>query len=371
MRFNKNDVFEIIKNQIKNIDIIGISGLITTFEYQKWLISAIRSLSINIPIICGGGCASACEDLLLSYGATKIIKGEGENKLLEYLAVSKRYTDINDMPFPDYDNIDMNIYLKNPIWGIKSGNASNVGIHPDMRQKCSINMITSRGCPYSCNFCYDLFGKKYRQRSVSNIMQEIQLIKSKWDIDFIGFLDDNMFVNKNWVLEFCDSISKFNILWGCHARVNEIDNKILKSAYKSGCRWIGYGIESGSQSILNNMNKNIRIKQNAEAIELTRKNNIYPNTSFIYGYPGENKETIEETISFCKNLNIKPNFFYATPYPLTTLFNTYKHKIIAMFGGFENFVKTLGEAKDYSINLTSMTDNKYFKLKNYLEKSIS
>lgn len=356
-RISKTKVEEYIKIFDYNTHLYGISGLITTYKYQKWLMETIRKYS-NKAIVCGGGCASTAEDLLWKAGASFVIEGEGENKLPDFVRTQK-YNNIDDIPFPDWDSLEMETYLKNPIWGEEAKNSS--GLHSDMKQERSMNVITSRGCPYSCNFCYDLFGKKYKQRSVSNVIAEIRELKRRYDVDFIGFLDDNMYVNSKWVLNFCEEMKKEKLYWGCHARVNEVNDKVLEASYEAGCRWIGYGIESGSQKILNNMNKKVKVKQAKKAIESTRKHNIYPNTTFIYGYPGEDAQTVAETIEFCTELALKPSFFYATPYPMSSLFKAFKTRILTDFKDFESYVEKLGDAKDYIVNLTDMSDKDFFK----------
>lgn len=352
-------------------DLYCISGIVTTYNYQKWLIRMIKSYS-DKPIVCGGGCATVAGNSLLNAGASEIIEGAGENKILSYLKSSLKYTNIDDIPFPHWESFNMETYLKNPIWGKETGNSSNVDIHSDMKGvKRSMNVITSRGCPFSCYFCYDLYGKNYQQRSVDNVIAELKTLKKNYNVDFIGFVDDNMFVNKEWVMEFCKEMYYLNLLWGCHARVNEVDKDILSYAYASGCRWIGYGIESGSQTMLNLMNKKTTVEQNKKAIIMTRDAKIYPNCSFIYGYTGENEKTVNETIDFCKSVNIQPSFFHAIPYPGSKFYRDNELKIMRKFNGFENFVTKLGDAKNFVINLTGMSDNKYFKLKDYLEKEVA
>ena len=367
LRQSQREVETYLKETAGFFTVYGISGLVTTYKYQKWLIQTIRKYS-NWSIICGGGCATTTQGLLWQVGANYVVQGAGENKLPYFLS-DYTYKTIDDIPWPDWDSLPMHVYLYNPIWGQDTGNSSNK--HPEMIQGASVNTITSRGCPYDCTFCYDPFGKTYEQRTVSNVIAEIQELKRRYNIDFIGFLDDNMFVKKQWILEFCQEMKKENILWGCHARVNEVDNKILEASYEAGCRWIGYGIESGSQTILNNMNKKTTVDQAKRAIQLTRKYNIYPNTTFIYGYPGENPQTVAETIVFCQEMGLQPSFFYATPYPMTDLFHAYKKRIMKTFGGFEKYVMALGDAKDYLINLTSMSDSQFFRLREGLIEAVN
>jgi anaerobic magnesium-protoporphyrin IX monomethyl ester cyclase len=260
----------------------------------------------------------------------------------------------------------MEIYLKNPIWGDVANNSS--GFRKDIKLTRSMNIISSRGCPFSCNYCYHLFGRsKYRLRSPRNIAEEIEYLVDQYGVDFIGFVDDNMMASEKRILEFCDAMEKkkFHVAWGCHGRVTSANPAVLDRMADVGCVWIGYGIESGSQKILNAMNKRARVEQAKEAIQNTRKVGIYPNTTFIFGCPGETHETIQETIAFKKELGIQCGSFFATPYPETPLYNQIKSRI----HDEEEFIRSLGNATEFSINLTNFDDETLFELKSAMDEN--
>ncbi len=134
---------------------------------------------------------------------------------------------------------------------------------------------------------------------------------------------------------------------------------------EAGCVWIGYGIESGSQTILDLMNKKATVQQARQAVINTRKANIYANTTFIFGYPGETLESIQETIDFKQSLDIKCPSFYATPYPGTPLYEQIRCKI----KDEEKFIRGLGNATDFTINLTEFDDERLFELKKAVEEN--
>jgi radical SAM superfamily enzyme YgiQ (UPF0313 family) len=129
---------------------------------------------------------------------------------------------------------------------------------------------------------------------------------------------------------------------------------------QAGCVWIGYGIESGSQKILDAMNKRVTIDRAERAIIETRKAGIFANTTFIHGYPGENEQTVRETAKFKEKLGIRATSFYATPYPGTPLFEKHAAHHIKDLDGF---VRSLGNATEFVINLTDSTDNEFHRLK--------
>ncbi len=152
---------------------------------------------------------------------------------------------------------------------------------------------------------------------------------------------------------------KFPITWGCHGRVTSATPDVLHRMAETGCVWIGYGIESGSRKILKAMNKKATVETAKAAVRNTRKAGIFPNTTFIFGYPGETRETVQETIEFKRNLNIEYGSFFATPYPEAPLYSQIKSRVTDE----EDFIQSVGNATEFTINLTDFDDDTLFALK--------
>lgn len=377
----------------KSWDVAGISGLITTYRFQKWLIPHLKAINPEAPVVSGGGLATSNSELMFKETQVDItVAGEGEQTMTELCealstdaeidgipgicfrrngttAVNKKRKNIENLdsiPFPAWDLIPMEIYLQNPIWGTLAGNSS--GFKRDEKVTRSMNIISSRGCPFSCQYCYHLFGRSdYRFRSARSVVDEIEALVARYGVDFIGFVDDNMMASEKRLLEFCDLMEKkrFPITWGCHGRVTNAKAEILERMFQVGCVWIGYGIESGSQRMLDRMKKKARVEQAKRAIINTRKVGIYPNTTFIFGYPGETPETIQETIDFKRELGIECGSFFATPYPGTPLYDEIGPRI----QDEEAFICSLGNATDFSINLTQLDDGTFFALKKAMDQN--
>jgi len=375
-------------------DLVGVSGLITTYKFQKWLISELKALHPDLPIVSGGGLATSCAHLLFENSPVDIaVLGEGECTMLELCVALSRgrdleevpgiifrtgsgktirtpprpnIQDLDSVPFPAWNLLPMDIYLENPIWGGSAKNSS--GFPENVTVTRSMNIISSRGCPFSCNYCYHLFGRsKYRFRSARNVVDEIETLVDRYGMDFIGFVDDNMMASEKRLLEFCDLMEKkkFPLTWGCHGRVTSAKTEILEHMAEAGCVWIGYGIESGSQRMLDAMNKKATVDKAKQAIRDTRKAGIFANTTFIFGYPGETLESIQETIDFKREMGIECGSFFATPYPGAPLYEQVRHLI----RDEEAFVNTLGNATDFSINLTDFDDKTLFRLKKAMDEN--
>jgi radical SAM superfamily enzyme YgiQ (UPF0313 family) len=194
-----------------------------------------------------------------------------------------------------------------------------------------MHMISSRGCPYNCIYCssQSTFGKKYRHHSVKRILEELELLINKHGAKEVYFLDDLFTLNKEWVNELCNNIIQRKIsekiLWSCNTRTNLIDLPTLENMKKAGCWQIHFGIESGSQRLLDLIKKGTTLQQSRDAIKLCRKAGIQTRAYFMLGLPSETKEESLKTIEFAKEIDPDyAKFSLTTPYPGTELFDIVK-----------------------------------------------
>lgn len=384
-RLSKSQVKEKIDLKSK-YEIIGTGGLITTYKYLKWLIPELKNSNPTSKIVVGGGVVTGDPTLLLNRTPADIaVIGEGEITMKEIVSALENNNsletvkgivykkennqikinparalikDLDNLPFPAYDLFPIDIYLRNVAHAFV------------IRKKTEMSIITARGCPYNCNYCYHIFGRGYRTRSVDNVIEEIRYLMEKYKVESILLLDETFTINKKRVMEFCSKmlLEKIDIPWSCYARVDIVDREMLKKMKQAGCYHVGYGIESGSQQILDNMNKKVTVEQAKKAIKLTRSTGLVCGTTFMFGYPGESLETIKETVYFCKQLLISPSFFFTTPYPGTKLYKEVKDRIIKKYGDEEKFIEVLGDASEFTINLTDFSDEELFKLKEESER---
>ena len=169
------------------------------------------------------------------------------------------------------------------------------------------SLLASRGCPYHCTFCdaYATHGRIVRFRSSKNVVDEMEHNYKKYAIKQFTIKDSTFTVNKNWVYEICSDIEKrgLKINWTCNTRVDLVDEALLMAMKKSGCYMILFGIESGSQKVLDMMKKGITIEQIKKAISLCKKTGIERVGYFIIGNPGETEEDVLKTINLIKELD--------------------------------------------------------------------
>lgn len=368
-----------------DFDIVGIGGLTSTYRYVKWLAKIIKEIKPDIPVVAGNMVSTACPELLLESSNIDIaVIDEGEKTFTELASAienkrplsmvegifyknngdiiknspRKRISDIDSLPFPAWDLFPMDIYLK------KSTNSSvSFGLR-------TVNISTVRGCPYDCIFCSHPFGREVYARSPESIISEIKELKERYQVKFIHFSDDLSLFNEKRVLNLCEKLilEDLDIRWSVAARVNLVNGNLLKKMSRAGCVEVGYGFESGSQYLLDKMSKRVRVKQAEEAIKMTRNVGIAVRGSFIFGMPGETKETIAETLGFIKRTKLPIyRFFYATPYPGTQLYKIAK-KMNRLPSDEDKYMESLGEMRStFLVNLTDFSDEDLVKLKNLAE----
>jgi len=322
------------ENILKNFkpDFVGFSVTTPIFSTCTKIANLIKKINKNIRIIFGGPHPTALpEETLLNSCIDYVVIGEGEKTIVELVNVVEKgktlkkvrgigykkdnkvvitkhrplIKDLDELSFPSFNLFPLSKYTGS---GFRNGFYS----------------VTSRGCPYSCIHCaaHLTFGKKIRRRSIKNVIQELKTLKKEYKIRWIKFYDDVFTIDKNYVINLCKEMIKQNlgISWWCNTRVDKVDENLLELMHKAGCEQIAYGIESGTQRILNYMKKGTYVEQADRAIKMSRKIGIIPSGYFMVNFPTETKEEIKATLNMAQKIGV--TYFrisMATPYPLTEL----------------------------------------------------
>lgn len=279
-----------------------------------------------------------------------VIRGEGEYIMLNLVQALENQSSLHDVKGIVFEDKNSKEIVVNPeaplIQDLDELPFPALNLLPmkkyrllDMNTHMT-TMITTRGCPMQCSFCSSaaMHGKKIRERSVENIVDEIEYLNTNYDIDTIAFMDDTFTLKKRKVMAICDEILKRNIeiMWGCTSRVDTLDEKLLKKMKEAGCITIFIGVESADQQQLDNMCKNTTIAKIENAFKIAHKLKIRTIASVALGMPGDTKEIMNKTVKFVHKL--KPNYAIyslATPYPGTRFYK-------------EAFEKNLIKIKDWS-----------------------
>ena len=200
-------------------------------------------------------------------------------------------------------------------------------------------IVSSRGCPYRCTYCYKgLFGVSYRQRGFRNIIDEIKYCMKEFGYKSFYFVDDLFTMNAQRIKGLTNAIKeeRLNIKWQCLARVNNATQEMFKQMKETGCYKIHFGIESGNQNIINNVQKAITLDQVRNAVKYCKVAGIRTKGYFMLGLPGDTIETMQNTLDFATELELDDCMFsITTPFPGTELWNSIdKSKIVSLSDAF-------------------------------------
>jgi anaerobic magnesium-protoporphyrin IX monomethyl ester cyclase len=273
--------------------------------------------SSNIPVIVSSSDATDHADAYLSHGTSYIIIGEAEQTLKELLeaitvktsdteniqglafikdgktfrtAPRKVMRELDQLPVPAWDLIDTEKYRKR--WQSAHG-------------YFSVNLVTTRGCPYKCNWCAKpVYGNRYTSHSPQRVADMISDMKNLFEFDHIWFADDIFGLKPGWVQDFASIIARkgYKLNYKIQSRADILTSEVVEALARSGCTEVWIGAESGSQKILDAMDKGTTTAQIESATLLLKKNGIKPCFFLQFGYPGEEKEDIAKTIAMVDTL---------------------------------------------------------------------
>lgn len=335
-------------------DMVGITATTSTFNHTKQLSSYIKELS-DIPIIVGGIHPTIVPEETLKYKSIDfIVVGEGEisavNLINELRKKKPKFSKIRGIgykdaktgkiiltkPQPMIENLDI---LPFPARHL----LKNEYVPPDALERPVTSIFTSRGCPGKCTYCCtkNIFGQRMRFRSIKNVMEEIEMLLKNSYKD-IHIMDDNFTVHKQRVLEFRDEILKrgikTHIVFSNGMRADKIDEEILTALKDIGVLAVGFGVESGNQKILDNIKKDIDLDTVRRAYRLSKKFGFETWGFFIIGLPGENKQTVRDTIEFAKELNPDfAKFLILKPYPGSEVFRQLSQDNLIFDYNYDNY----------------------------------
>ncbi len=334
-----SDIEKKLREEAPNL--IGITCPTPVVKHVARIAEAAKKTNPNCSVVVGGHHSTALpEETVEIPGIDFAVIGEGEITFTELISSINRgessfdhinglayrssrngvsitrsrslIQDLDALPFPARDLVNLKAYRSAPVH--KSGTAQT-----------STPIFTGRGCPYNCIFCASklIWRQEYRLRSPGNIVDEIQECVESYRITEFDFMDDTFTFVEDHVMAICREIRKrkLNICWVCRARVDTISKEILAEIKKAGCRRIIYGVESGSQRVLDRIRKGINVGQVFDAVKMAKEQGMRVDSSFMLGSVGETKETMEETIKLAKTLGLhSATFFVTIPYPGTDLY---------------------------------------------------
>ena len=320
-----------------------IMGELTTptceFDYNT--LASIKEKNPGVKIIVGGTHATVLSGMVLElctaidvvakyeYDFTigQIMNNWNDLSVVDGIVYRKNGSVVMTKEKPWMDNLD-SLPMVSKVYE-KFLNVNDYGY--SLAESPMIQIFTARGCPFQCNFCsypQSMGGRKFRYRSVGSVVDELEYINKKMPYIKEIFIEDDTFtINKKRVTDICDEILKRNlkIKWSCNTRVDTIDFEMMKKMKDAGCRLLVVGFESGSQMVLDESKKGIKLAQSIEFAKNTKKLGIKVFGCFMIGLKGDSRDTIKETFKFAKKIKPDMVFFQqAVPFPGTDFYGWVK-----------------------------------------------
>jgi len=359
-------------------DIVGLGSMTPTAHGMPVIASAVRALKPDTFIVLGGPHVSAFGASALEQTvANAAVSGEGElsmGMLVEaYLngsgldqipglmwrndkgevitnpGMAPMVEDLDSLPMPAYDLIDLSKY-----WRTQS--------MPPIPRRKYVSLLSSRGCPYACMWCHNIFGRHFRAHSPERIVEEITQHVKRYGIDDVEFVDDSFNLNEKRLFDFVDLLLKkhgpIKIAFPNAVRADLLDESSVDALVQAGTYFSSFALESGSPRIQELTGKRLNIPKFLEAINLAVKRGVFTNGFMMLGFPTETEAEMEETIRVATESQLHTaSFFTVTPFPNTRLYEYAK----------EHFPEKLGQV-DYSdmnfcqmrVNMSAVPDEKLF-----------
>jgi len=353
---------------------VGLSMLTPAVNQALSIAETIKEAAPDTKIFAGGVHASSLpQEILKNDHIDIIVKGEGEETTLELLQtldkkenlknisgiIYKEKTEIKENPDrPLIKNLDD---LPYPAYELLSMDKYYLPASRRLTTKKIASIITGRGCPYKCTFCSHnaIFKAKVRLRTPENVLTEIKHLVKNFGVGELIIWDDCFTLDADRAIEIARFIKaeNLNLTFSCSSRVDRASDKLFSNLYQAGCREILFGVESGSQEILNDLKKGTSVPQIEKAIALCKKHQMLAGCSFLFGTPKETKETIKETFKLLKKIEPDISMFcLLTPLPGSQLFDQVVEKRLLDIEktNWDNFV-TLLSAYPQPVNLCGLS----------------
>lgn len=327
----------------------SVVGIYCNMMTRRNIIPMIQTCKANgCKVILGGPDSANYPENYLKHGADVVVIGEGEITLQELLGDFAKHdtfnpghingivyfddtgelvrtpareymTDLDAQPFPDRGAINLHQYID--VWRKHHGQGA-------------VSLITARGCPYKCNWCsHAVFGYTHRRRSPLNVVKEVEVIQQEYKPDLLWYADDVFTINHRWLFAYADALQSrgLNIPFETISREDRLNENVVKTLAEMGCYRLWVGAESGSQRILDGMQRQTDVKRVQEVVQLLKRYGIQTGMFVMLGYDGEDETDLQATVDMLKNAN--PDIFLTTvAYPIkdTPYFEKVSDRVISL-----------------------------------------
>jgi len=328
-------------NLIDDADIYGMTIFSSSFNVSRDISKFIKARNKDAIIVAGGPHPTSLPDQTIDTGDFDyVIQREGEEafpKLIRSLSAgnssdkiitAEQIKDINLLPRPARHLVDISSYTR------------------EVEGEQATSIITSRGCPYTCSFCCkDIHGRKVRFREAEDIIDEVRGIQETYGVNSFVFYDDIFTLNRKRLEVLCEEFKNMDLTFRCNGRSGANTFEDYVKLREAGCKEIAFGIESGSQEILERVNKGTTVEMNTKTITEAKRAGLLTKAYLIVGYPGETQETIDETKKFMEITDPdKFTLFQFVPLPGSDVWkNPDKYGVTEVNNDWDEFYNIAGQ----------------------------
>ena len=375
------DDIEIAKILIESgVKIFGIGALFPMSKEVERLCSMIRSVVPGATIILGGALPTPIPEFILRHmGADIATIGESEMTIPPLMAALAGQGNLEDVRGIAYLKDGEFFHTGQPALPTKATRVevgwpaldlypiekyiSAPKFYPFEQHERLLPIVTGRGCPYACDFCYRV--SAYRIRPFDDLLDEMEYLKDRYNLDGFYIVDDLLMLSTNKIIDFCEGILErgIKIRYNCTGRVNTVTPKIIRLLKESGCVSIYYGLESGNQQILQTMSKKTTLEQIYKAVKLTRDAGIYTAYGLMFGQPGENRQTLQDSVDLIKNISYGEyrtnKIFGCVPFPGSGLYDWCKDKGLIKDDQdfYDRYINQHWSLDQLPVNMTDLSDD--------------
>lgn len=383
--FSYDDI-ELAKIFIESgVKIFGIGALYPMFHEVERICGIIRAVVPNATIILGGALPSPIPEFTLrKTGADIATIGEAEITIVSVMSALAGEGSLEDVRGICYikegefcnngqPTLPKQVTRKEVGWPLRDlypveKYITSPKFHPFSQNDRVLTINTGRGCPYACNFCFRV--SAYRIRPFDDILDEMEDMIDRYKINGFYISDDLLMLSENKIRSFCEGLLDRNIKikYNCTGRVNTVTPDIIKLLKESGCVAIYYGLESGNETVLQTMSKKTNLEQIHEAVRLTREAEIYCEYGVMFGQPGENEQTMRDSVDLLKELSYgeyrAQKIFGCVPFPGSGLYDWCKStgRIKEDQDFYDRYISQDWSLDQIPINMTDLPDETVRKL---------
>jgi anaerobic magnesium-protoporphyrin IX monomethyl ester cyclase len=350
----------------------SVLGIYANLMTRSNVVSILREAKqIGWKTVVGGPEPGAYVDEYLDAGADVVVLGEGELTVEELLSSWRAGTtsldriagiayrdnngatcrtvprlqiaDLDGQPWPAREDIDMDRYVD--TWRRHHG-------------KGSVSLITARGCPYRCEWCsHQVFGQTHRRRKPERVAEELEWLLQRYRPDMLWIADDVFTINHDWLLRWAAEMKQreIHIPFECISRADRLNESVIRTLADLGCQRLWVGSESGSQRILDAMQRGVKVEVVRRAVALCRQYGIETGMFLMWGYEGEELEDIEATVDHVRSSN--PDVFLTTvSYPIkgTPYYNKVASRVVQ--------IKPWGQTSDRELDISGRRPRDFYRV---------